>query len=106
MPNEMLHVGAVVQCVHGGMAQPSVPYPRVSAMMMPSTLQVAPYLVAGCSFIPLAGIGPCVTGMWVRAATRTTGMGIPFVIQGGTAVDIPTGTGLMPSVFQPRVQAR
>ncbi len=30
MPGFLLHVGAVVQCMHGGMAQPTFPNPRAS----------------------------------------------------------------------------
>lgn len=107
MPGEMIQVGALVMCVHGGAAQPTAPNPRVKAMGLPTNGQIAPYAVAGCTFVPPIGIGPCVTAMWPLASLRVRSMGvIGFVIQGGTAVCVPTATGLMPAVFELRVRAR
>ena len=69
MPGFLLHQGAVVLCMHGGQAQPTVPSPRVKVSGQPITTQPAPYTVAGCPFPPPSG-GPCVTAQWVTAATR------------------------------------
>src|SRR5271165_36146 len=104
MPGPLLHVGAMVQCMHAGMAQPAVPNPRVVLDGQPSVTLSSPYLVAGCAFPPVSG-GPCVTAQWILGATRVTSEGTPLLIQGGVAVCVPTGTPLLPTVVQTRVIA-
>ena len=95
MPGFLLHVGATVLCAHGGQAQPTVPNPRVTLGGQPSVLLTAPYVVAGCPFVPPAA-GPCVTAQWVVGTTRVTSNGQPLVVQSGQAICAPTGTPLMP----------
>ncbi len=105
MPGYLLHVGAVVQCMHGGMAQPTVPNPRVKVMGQPIVTQPAPYTVAGCAFPPPpAGNGPCVTAQWVMGAVRVKAMGMPVLLQDSQAVCVPTGTGLIVATLQMRVK--
>lgn len=103
MPGFVLHVGATVLCMHGGQAQPTAPLPRVLLGGQPAVGQATPYVVAGCPFVPPAA-GPCVSAQWVVAATRVLSGGVPLVLQDSTAVCVPTGTGLMPLVVQPRVK--
>lgn len=105
MPAPILHVGATVLCSHGGQAQPTVPSPRVMVTGMPITTIAAPYVVAGCAFVPIVGNGPCVTGQWVVGAVRVTSMGQPVTLMTGAAVCVPTGTPLLPLVAQTRVLA-
>ena len=104
MPGFVLHVGAMVQCAHAGMAQPTVPNPRVLLSGQPSVTLTSPYVIAGCPFPPVTG-GPCVTGQWVLGALRVTSEGTPLLIQSGVAVCVPTGTPLLPTVTQTRVTA-
>lgn len=104
MPGFVLHVGAMVQCAHAGMAQPLVPNPRVTVSAQPSVTLTSPYAVAGCALPPVAG-GPCVTGQWVLGTVRVLSDGVPLLIQGGVAVCVPTGTPLLPTVTQTRVIA-
>ena len=104
MPGFLLHVGATVLCAHGGQAQPTVPNPRVTLGGQPSVTLTAPYVVAGCPFVPPAA-GPCVTAQWVVGTTRVTSNGQPLVVQSGQAICAPTGTPLMPVVQQTRVSA-
>ncbi len=105
MPGFLLHVGAVVQCAHGGTAQPTVPNPRVKVGGQPIVMQAAPYVVAGCAFPPPpAGNGPCVTAQWVMGAMRVKANGIPVLLQDSQAICTPTGTPLVISVTQPRVK--
>lgn len=92
-------------CSHGGQATPTTPSPRVMVSGMPIATIAAPYLVAGCAFVPPTGNGPCVTGQWVVGAVRVTSEGQPVVIMTGTAVCAPTGTPLIPVVAQTRVIA-
>jgi hypothetical protein len=71
---------------------------------MPIATIAAPYLVAGCPFVPPAN-GPCVTGQWVVGAVRVTSLGQPVVIMTGVSVCAPTGTPLVPVAAQTRVLA-
>ena len=104
MPGPVIHVGAVVMCVHGGQATPTVPNPRVTVSGQPTVLMTAPYVVAGCPFVPPAP-GPCVTAQWVMAATRVTSNGQPLLLMDSQAVCAPTGTPVLILAAQARVTA-
>jgi hypothetical protein len=103
MPGPLLHLGATVLCSHGGQATPSSPNPRVMVSGQPITTLAAPYLVAGCAFVPPGGNGPCVTAQWVAAATRVFATGQPVLLLDSQAICTPTGTPLLPVVAQVRV---
>jgi len=105
MPGFLLHVGAMVQCMHGGQAQPTAPNPRVRVCGQPIVLQAAPYMIAGCTFPPPpAANGPCLTAQWIVAALRVKANGVPVLLQDSQAVCTPTGMGLMISTTQVRVK--
>jgi hypothetical protein len=104
MPGFLLQVGATVICSHGGQAQPTVPNPRVLLSGAPSATIAAPWVIAGCPFVPLAP-GPCVTAQWTVGATRVTSNGQPLLMLTGQAICMPTGTPLLPIVAQTRVTA-
>lgn len=104
MPGYLLHVGATVICAHGGQAQATVPNPRVLVGGQPTVTQSGPYVVAGCSFVPPAGNGPCVTAQWVTAATRVMSNNQPLLLQDSQSVCTPTGTPLTIVVTQVRVK--
>lgn len=104
MPGLVLHLGATVQCVHGGLAQPAAPFPRVLVNGQPVVTLSSPYIVAGCGLPPPAG-GPCVTAQWVIGATRVMAGGAPVLVQSGVAVCAPTATPLLVSATQTRVTA-
>jgi hypothetical protein len=72
---------------------------------MPVATIVAPYVVAGCAFVPPAGNGPCVTAQWVVGAVRVLSQGQPLAIMTGVSVCVPTGTPLLPVVAQTRALA-
>jgi len=105
MPGPILHMGATVMCSHGGQALPTAPSPRVLVSGMPIATIAAPYAVAGCTFAPPAGNGPCVTAQWVVGAVQVLSEGQPVAIFTGTAVCAPTGTPLVPVTAQMRVIA-
>jgi hypothetical protein len=92
-------------CSHGGQAQPTVPNPRVLLSGAPSMTLAAPWVIAGCPFVPPAP-GPCVTAMWSVGATRVTSNGQPLLVLSGMATCVPTGTPLLPIVAQTRVTAQ
>jgi hypothetical protein len=103
MPGFLLHVGATVICSHGGQAQPTAPNPRVLISGQPVVTQSAPYVVAGCPFVPPGGNGPCVTAQWVVGATRVFAAGQPILLQTIQAICVPTGTPLVILATQTRV---
>jgi len=103
MPGFLLHVGATVMCSHGGQAQPTAPNPRVLVSGQPIVTQAAPYVVAGCAFVPPGGNGPCVIAQWVVGATRVFAGGQPVLVQTSQAICAPTGTPLVILVTQTRV---
>jgi len=105
MPGFILHVGSTVLCAHGGQAQPTTPNPRVLVNGQPSVTIAAPYVVAGCPFVPPGGNGPCVTAQWVTGALRVTSNGQPLVLIDSQAVCVPTGTPLLPVMAQTQVTA-
>ena len=105
MPGPILHMGATVLCSHAGQAMPTVPSPVVMVSGMPVATIAAPYVVAGCPFVPPGGNGPCVTAQWVVGATRVLSQGQPLAIMTGSAVCAPTGTPLLPVVAQTRALA-
>ncbi len=105
MPGPILHMGATVLCAHGGQATPTVPSPRVMLSGMPAATIAAPYVVAGCAFVPPAGNGPCVTAQWTVGSVQVLCEGQPLALLTGVAVCVPTGTPLMPVQAQLRVLA-
>ena len=104
MPGFLLHVGAQVQCLHGGIAQPTVPNPRVTVSGQPTVLMTGPYAIAGCAMPPpAAGNGPCVTAQWVTGATRLLSNGQPLLLLDSQAICAPTGTPLL--ILQTQIRA-
>jgi hypothetical protein len=104
MPGFLLHVGATVLCAHAGQAQPTSPFPRVMVSGQPVVTQAAPYVVAGCPFVPPAGNGPCVTAQWITGAMRVKAGGLPVLLQDSQSICVPTGTPLTIAVTQFRVK--
>ncbi len=105
MPGYLLHEGATVICLHGGMAQPIVPNPRVMVSGQPITTQPYPYTIAGCIDPPPPfGTGPCTVGMWITGAERVMASGVPVLLQDSQAVCVLPGTGLEIIETQVRVK--
>lgn len=104
MPGPILHLGATVMCMHAGPAQPLAPFPRVMVSGQPVVTQASPYAVTGCALTGTT-VPPCVTAQWVTAALRVLAGGVPVLTQASQAVCVPTSTGLLPVVVQPRVSA-
>jgi hypothetical protein len=104
MPGPVLHVGAAVLCMHGGQAQPTALFPRITVSGQPVVTLNAPYVIAACGLTGTPN-PPCATAQWIVGSTRALAGGAPLVIASGTAVCVPTGTGLLPVGFQARVVA-
>lgn len=105
MPGFVLHAGATVMCMHGGQAQPTAPFPRVTLGGQPVVTQTAPYVIAACALTGTPN-PPCVTAQWVSAATRVMAGGAPLLLQDSQAVCTASGTGLNIVVTQLRVSAQ
>ena len=98
-------MGATVLCSHGGQAIPTAPSPTVTVSGMPVATITAPYAIAGCAFVPLAGNGPCITGQWLVGTVRVGSQGQPLAIMTGVSICVPTGTPMLPVAAQTRVSA-
>ena len=64
MPGPIVHLGAVVTCMHAGPAQPTAPFPRVLVSGQPVVTLATPYVVAGCALTSVPS-PPCVSAQWV-----------------------------------------
>lgn len=105
MPGFLLHVGATIQCAHGGMVQATIPNPRVRVMGQPSVTLAGPFAVSGCTFPPPpAANGPCVIASFFMGAIRVKSMGQPVLLQDSQAVCAPTGTPVTVAQVQTRVK--
>ena len=102
MPGFLLHLGAQVQCVHLGQAQPTVVNARVTVNGQPTVTLANPYAIAGCPFNVSGAPVPCVTAQWVTAATRVTSNGQPLLLLDSQAICAPNGTPLVILVTQTR----
>jgi hypothetical protein len=103
MPGPLLHLGATVQCAHGGQAMPTSPDAQVLVGGQPIVTQPSPYTVAGCPFNVSGAPVPCVTAQWTTAATRITSNGMPVLLMDSQAVCVPNGTPLLIVSTQTRV---
>jgi hypothetical protein len=104
MPGLAVQAGATVICGHAtGRAVPNVLNERVMLGGRSAVGLDAPWTVAGCTNPPVSG-GPCVSAIWVAGSMRVTSIGMPFVIQGGTAICAPTPSPLRVTQVQSRVK--
>jgi hypothetical protein len=104
MPGLVVHFGATVNCMHGGLAQPLVLSPRVLVSGQQVVTMATPYDVITCG-LASTSTPPCVTAQWTSGATRVFAGGSPVIIQTSQAVCTPTGQGLLVLTTQPRVTA-
>ncbi|MEU7602711.1 hypothetical protein [Streptomyces sp. NPDC041003] len=102
MPGFLAHQGATTLCMHAGQAQPVAPNPRVTVSGQATAVLGVPWLVAGC--VPRPGLLPCATAQWMTGTVRVRSVGMPLVIQGGTAVCVPSAGPLAVVAVQPRVR--
>jgi hypothetical protein len=104
MPAPILHLGAIVTCMHAGQATPLAPFPRALLSGQPAVTLTSPYAVAACALTGTPS-PPCVTAQWVLGATRVLAGGAPVLTMTGQAVCVASGTPLLPVVAQTRVLA-
>lgn len=103
MPGFLLDKASTLFCAHGGIAVPTGENPRVLINGQPIVLQNLPYAVAGCPFQVAGVASPCVTAIWITAATRVSAGGIPVLLSDSRSVCLPNGTPLAIAGTQARV---
>jgi hypothetical protein len=106
MPGYLLHQGATVLCMHGGLAQPMTTNFKVKVGGQQVVTQSDMYSISGCPFNIGPAPSPCVTGQWVTAATRVKAGGMPVILQDSQATCVPNGTGLNIVMTQMRVKGQ
>ena len=104
MPGLVVHYGATVNCMHGGLAQPLVLSPRVLVSGQMVVTMETPYDVISCG-LASTSTPPCLTAQWISGATRVFANGSPVIIQTSQALCAPTGQGLKIVTTQTRVTA-
>ncbi len=91
-------------CMHGGQAQPTMPFPRVTVSGQPIVTLATPYVIAGCALSSVPS-PPCISAQWIVGATRVLAGGMPVITQTSQALCVPTGQPLLIVTTQPRVLA-
>ena len=104
MPGFLLHVGATMQCTHGGPAQSPTPDSRVKVNGQAIVTQTPPFTITACPFTTSAGPMPCVTGNWITTATRVRASNKPVLLQDSQALTTPNGVPLNILSTQTRVK--
>lgn len=112
MPGFILHVGATVQCPHGGGLADIIPgSPRVKVSQRPvATASDAFPIRTGCPFTaPGPKPQPCVRVQWVVTSARVRVGGQPVILKDSTGIcfsadSIPQGPPAAPA-SQRRVRA-
>lgn len=94
-----------VQCLHGGMAAPGAPNPRVTVNGAPTLLVPTTHAIAGCSLTNTTGAPFCTTGVWTAGTTRVTSNDQALVITTGQSRCINTNTQLTVPAPQQKVSA-
>jgi uncharacterized Zn-binding protein involved in type VI secretion len=85
MADQLLHVGAVAQCPHGGQVSIQSGNTRVKVGGQAVALQNDTYTISACPFqIPTPGgpkPQPCVIVRWVKPALRVKVNGQPVILK-------------------------
>jgi hypothetical protein len=103
VPN-LVQLGAIVLCAHGGNAVSAAPESAVTAGGRPISVMGDPWIVTGCPGVT-PSVTPCLRAQWVSGTTRVTSRGRPLVFESSQARCEPTGTGLQVVSVQDRVRA-
>jgi hypothetical protein len=101
LPGFLLHLNAMVNCAHGGVATPMTTIPNVMVMGQPISVMPVPYGIIGCTLPPpIAANGPCVTATWITASTSVSSYGNPVLLQDSQSICAPSGTPLLITATQ------
>jgi hypothetical protein len=105
MPGFLLHDSASVSCLHGGIATPSAPNPRVLVNGLPTVMVTVPHKITGCPFNVSGAPSPCITGQWISASQRVFSGPNALVLLDSQAKCVPNGTPLIITGTQTRVSS-
>lgn len=86
MPGYLLHVGATMQCPHGGQITAIPSNFRVSVGQQPVATVSDQFLVAGCGFMLLGKPSPCFRVTWMSGANRVTVGGRPPLVTSSSGI--------------------
>lgn len=112
MADNILHVGATIQCPHGGQVTGTASSTRVKVGGQAVVVQTDTFTVSGCPFQVPIGTGtkpqPCVTTKWITGAARVRVNNQPVLLQTSSGIcqsaeQIPQGS---PSVVSTQVRAK
>ncbi len=92
-------------CEHGGTIVSEKPSLRVLIAGAGTLTLEPPGTVAGCTFAPPAGNGPCVTANWLSGSERVLVEGLPALTLSSEALCVPTGAPVDVVLSQMRVSA-
>ena len=100
MPGFLLHVNAVMQCMHVAKATIAPSQPRVIVNTQPIATMASVIAVSGCPFQIPFGVGtkpqPCVLVKWAMPSTRFLVAGQPVALAPGPG----PGPGVCQSIEQ------
>ena len=102
MSSPVVHQLAVVQCQHGGHAQPVQVSSRVLVGGTPVVLVDSAWTVQGCA---LPAPDTCTSARFVTGSTRVHVTGRPVVLSDSASISIPTGTAVAVMTTEQRVVA-
>ena len=86
MADFFLHVGAAINCPHGGQVSVITLNNRVFVDKKPVATQSDSFLIAGCPFPGPAAPHPCIVVKWLVPATRVLVNGQPVILKNSIGV--------------------
>jgi hypothetical protein len=103
MPGNLLHVGAIVTCPHGGQATPQPAQSRAGVSGQPVVTLTHTYTIAGCPFVVGNVAQPCLTIRWTSPSGRVQVGGAPALTLGSVGLCLgptqaPQGTAVISAV--------
>jgi len=108
----IVHVGATINCPHGGQIAPITTNTRVLVQGSPVVTKPDTFLVSGCPFqVPIPGgtkPQPCMTAEFLVPALRVFVNGNPVILKNSTGIcksaeQIPQGT---PNTIQTQIRVK
>jgi hypothetical protein len=117
MSNFLLTTESEIECIHGGVVRPGQSEPRVLVEGNPVLPQPYEATVEGCPLtLPAASRStgaahtlvvdpPCFIVDWTSGTTRVTSLGQPLLFGASVGIASPSGTEVIVTPVQSRVQA-
>ncbi len=81
MPGFLLHVGAMVKCIHQAPAVTTPTQTQVLVSGQPVATSANLFPVTGCPFVVVLKPQPCVQVKWIQIATKVLINGAPALLQ-------------------------